>query len=101
MIMLASVDLPEPFGLMRAWILPFSTLRSRPLRIAFSPALPCRFRISRPAISLRNPVEVVEAVPHGDARGAGRNGGNGVFAHRELDEVRERRALERLDDPAL
>ena len=30
----ASVDLPEPFGPIRAWISPLPTARSRPLRIS-------------------------------------------------------------------
>ena len=39
MITLASVDLPDPFGPISAWISPFETSRSRPLRISLSPAL--------------------------------------------------------------
>ena len=53
MIALASVDLPEPFGPIRAWISPFSTSRSRPLRICLPSAVTCRLRISRSAICLR------------------------------------------------
>ncbi len=49
MITLASVDLPEPFGPIRAWTLPFSTSRSRPLRIFLSSTLTCRLRISSSA----------------------------------------------------
>ena len=49
MITFASVDLPEPFGPIRAWISPFETSRSSPLRISLSPALTCRFLISRSA----------------------------------------------------
>ncbi len=39
MMTLASVDLPEPLGPIRAWISPLFTARSRPLRISLSPAL--------------------------------------------------------------
>ncbi len=38
MIALASVDLPEPLGPIRAWISPLPTVRSSPRRISFSPA---------------------------------------------------------------
>ena len=38
MIAFASVDLPEPFGPIRAWMRPFSTSRSSPLRISLSSA---------------------------------------------------------------
>ena len=44
-------DLPEPLGPMSAWISPLFTVRSRPLRISFSPARTCRFLISRSAMS--------------------------------------------------
>ena len=49
MIALARVDLPEPFGPIRAWTLPFSTSRSRPRRICLSSTLTCRLRISSSA----------------------------------------------------
>jgi hypothetical protein len=45
MMTLASVDLPEPLGPMRAWISPLLTLRSRPFRICLSPAWTWRSRI--------------------------------------------------------
>src|SRR5215207_10052609 len=50
MIAFARIDLPEPFGPIRAWIRPFSTTRSRPLRISFSSTRTCRSRISSSAI---------------------------------------------------
>ena len=50
MIALASVDLPEPFGPISAWISPERTCRSTPLRICLSPAVTCRFLISRSAM---------------------------------------------------
>src|SRR5215213_2919182 len=49
MITFARVDLPEPFGPISAWISPFETSRSRPLRISLSSARTCRLRISRSA----------------------------------------------------
>ena len=36
MMALASVDLPEPLGPIRAWISPSRTVRSTPLRICLS-----------------------------------------------------------------
>src|SRR5262245_15280876 len=46
----ASVDLPEPFGPMIAWVSPDFTVRSTPRRISFGPASvsteTCRSRIS-------------------------------------------------------
>src|SRR3954463_8472449 len=53
MIAFARVDLPDPLGPISAWILPFDTSRSSPLRISLSSALTCRFVISRSAICLR------------------------------------------------
>src|SRR3954454_2198121 len=49
MITLARVDLPEPFGPISAWTLPFSTSRSSPRRISLSSTLTCRLRISSSA----------------------------------------------------
>ncbi len=48
----ASVDLPEPFGPMMAWVSPARTVRSTPARIGFSSPSgsltdTCRSRISR------------------------------------------------------
>src|SRR3954454_13780234 len=50
MIALASVDLPEPLGPIRAWNSPERTCRGSPRRMDFSPALTCRLRISRSAM---------------------------------------------------
>src|SRR5688500_14754789 len=76
MITFASVDLPDPFGPISAWISPFDTSRSSPLRISFSPARTYRFLISRSANFFGLPF-------------------------RELDELGERRLLKRLQYPAL
>src|SRR3712207_9581092 len=76
----ASVDLPEPFGPIRAWNSPERTCRSTPLRICLSPAETCRFLISRSAM-----------VSEGLIVGVGLAGG-------ELDELGQRGALQRLDD---
>src|SRR3712207_157982 len=80
---LARVDLPEPFGPMRAWNSPERTRRSTPLRICLSPAETCRFLISRSAM-----------VSEGLIVGVGLAGG-------ELDELGQRGALQRLDDAHL
>src|SRR3954465_7318587 len=80
---LASVDLPEPFGPIRAWISPERTCRSTPLRICLSPAETCRFLISRSAM-----VSEVVFV------GLGLAGGEG-------HELRQGGALQRLDDAHL
>src|SRR5829696_3730365 len=82
MIALASVDLPEPLGPMRAWNSPERTCRSTPRRMDFSPALTCRLRISRSAmVSLSQRKRSV---------GLG-----------ELDELGQRGALQGADDPHL
>jgi hypothetical protein len=47
MIVLASVDLPEPFGPISACVSPFSTFRFTPRRICFSSVRTCRFWISK------------------------------------------------------
>src|ERR671920_2446290 len=75
MTALASVDLPDPLGPMRAWNSPSRTWRSTPLRICLSPAETCRLRISRSAM---------------DLQGLVRGGGEG-------DELGERGALQRAD----
>src|SRR5215469_6501190 len=93
MIALARVDLPEPFGPISAWTLPFSTSRSSPLRISLSSAFTCRLRISSSAISLR--FWVFE-----DSGGAA-EGGAGCALGRELDQLGEGGAGQRLVDPAL
>ncbi len=43
---LASVDLPDPLGPIRAWTSPAGTTRSRPRRISAPSALTCRSSIS-------------------------------------------------------
>src|SRR5688572_17156505 len=50
MIALARVDLPEPFGPIRAWMRPTSTSSETPLRISLSSTRTCRFRISSSAM---------------------------------------------------
>src|SRR6478609_7586365 len=98
MIALASVDLPEPFGPIRAWILPFSTSRSRPRRISLPSALTCRFLISRSAIGLRS---------NRSSWGATRSGGAayGLSCARgaagELDQLGEGRTGQRPSHAAL
>src|ERR671933_296105 len=83
MTALASVDLPEPLGPISAWNSPERTCRSTPLRICLSPAETCRFLISMSAM---------------DLQGSSRSRGSG---RRELDELRERGALQRADDAHL
>src|SRR4051812_17235656 len=90
MTALARVDLPEPFGPMRAWISPERTWRSTPLRICLSPAATCRFRISRSAIFSLAEVDLQGKL----GRRAGRLGC-------ERDQLGERRALQGADDPQL
>src|SRR5947209_18620177 len=99
MIALASVDLPDPFGPIRAWISPRPTLRSTPRRICLSSALTCRLRISSWDIGLRLSV--------GWSAGSNRLGDGrerqrvALAAARELDELGERRALQRPDRASL
>src|SRR5215218_579513 len=82
MIALARVDLPDPFGPISAWNSPERTWRSTPRRMDFSPALTCRLRISRSAmVSL------------------GQRKRSVVVG--ELDELGQRGALQRADDPHL
>ena len=50
MSVLASVDLPEPLGPIRAWISPREMSRSTPLRISRSSMRTCRSLISRSAM---------------------------------------------------
>src|SRR3954465_14745634 len=82
MITFASVDLPEPFGPMRAWISPSRTVRSRPLRICLSPAEAWRFLISRSGMGS----DLDQLLG---------------FTVGEGDELGQRRALQRLDHAAL
>src|SRR4051812_40237973 len=102
MITLASVDLPEPFGPISAWIWPFSMVRSSPLRISFSPARTWRLLISRSGIGLLGNSEAcLRAGLHDRQRSGARGRDGGLAAARELDELRERRALQRADDAHL
>src|SRR4051812_49062074 len=101
MITLASVDLPEPFGPMRAWIWPFSMARSTPLRISFSPALTCRLRISSSDKRISFWKLWLRAGLDDRQRGDALGRRDHVAAARELDQLGERGALERLDDPHL
>src|SRR5919199_1375182 len=79
MTALASVDLPEPLGPMRACTSPGRTMRSRPLRICLSSAI----------LSLTSD----------GLRGGDRDGP--VLARREGDELGQGRAGERLHDAAV
>src|SRR4051812_32437586 len=105
MIALARVDLPEPFGPIRACTLPFSTSRSRPLRISLSSAFTCRLRISSsanfaPFLGLQ--LKLFASRPALLLRGAADNRGPGGLAlGRELDQLRQRRAGQCLADAAL
>src|SRR4029079_13577021 len=99
MITLASVDLPEPLGPISAWTFPFSTSRSRPLRIFLSSTSTCRFRISSSAnfAPFLGLFEVVVVL-----RGAADDGGAlrcAVFG--ELDQLRQGGPGQRLGDAAL
>src|ERR1044072_8219480 len=96
MIAFASVDLPEPLGPIRAWTLPFSTSRSRPLRICLSSTLTCRLRISSSA----NFAPFLGV----SKRGSGGADGDGLAAavgRRELDQLGQRGAGQGLGDAAL
>src|SRR3954466_6893393 len=86
MIAFAGVDLPDPFGPISAWNSPGRTCRSTPLRICLSAAVTCRFLISSSAMC-----------PSGSGYGSVRDGSAGV----ELDELGQRRALQRADDDHL
>src|SRR5689334_5205031 len=83
MIAFASVDLPDPFGPISAWNSPGRTCRSTPLRICLSAAVTCRFLISSSAMC---------------PSGSGYRSGD---ARLELDELGQRRALQRADDAHL
>src|SRR4029077_18805824 len=104
MITLASVDLPEPLGPIRAWTRPFSTSRSRPLRICFSSILTCRLRISSSAISLRFWGLAGSWALQGvdDRGGLGANLGFAVSLRRgKIDQLGQRGAGEALGDTVL
>src|SRR5215212_2710165 len=98
MIALASVDLPEPFGPIRAWIEPFSTSRLTPLRISLPSAVTCRLRISSSANSAPGFVSKL-SLRRGDSDAL--VGWCGRVLVGELDQLGQRRAGERLGDPAL
>src|SRR5919106_2751996 len=97
MIAFARVDLPEPFGPIRAWIDPFSTSRPTPLRISLPSAVTCRLRISSSANS--TPVVGLKFLLRGAGRGG--PGGGGRVLLRELDQLGERGSRERLRHTAL
>src|SRR4029079_18326172 len=99
MITFASVDLPDPFGPMRAWISPLLTVRSRPLRIFLSPAWTCRLRISRSAMCSGPEVGGSKFVWMSGAHGLARRGRD--LAALEGDELGEGGLGERRDDAAL
>src|SRR5215208_4126298 len=101
MIALASVDLPDPFGPMRAWIWPSSIVRSTPLRISFSPARTWRLRISRSDIGLLGDSEAWLRAGLDDRQRGDTLRHAGLATARELDELRERGALKGLDDAHL
>src|SRR5215207_8454988 len=82
---LARVDLPEPFGPIRAWNSPERTCRSTPFRICLSPAETCRFLISRSAM----------------ISSGGDVGGKWRLAVGEVHELGQRGALQGADDPHL
>src|SRR5262245_52976170 len=97
MIALARVDLPEPFGPIRACTLPFSTSRSRPRRISLPSALTCRLRISSSANF--TPFLVFEGR---DGSGRRADGRAPVCARAgELHQLRQRRAGQSFGDAAL
>src|SRR3978361_1519616 len=102
MIALARVDLPDPLGPISAWISPLLTVRSKPLRICFSPACTCRLRISRSAAMS---VFFWGAGSGRRDRAGGHDGGCGRrkrdAAGGEGDELGQRGLGERLDDAAL
>src|SRR3954468_5142051 len=90
MMALASVDLPEPLGPISAWNSPARTCRSTPLRICFSPALTWRFLIwSSPMCPWSQSLGSRYGLRDGDAARRG--------TLVELDELRERGALQRAD----
>src|SRR5829696_2520616 len=98
MIAFASVDLPEPFGPISAWMLPLSTSRLTPLRICLPSAVTCRLRISSSANSYSWFCSKL-SLRRGDRGGLGR--GLGCVVVGELDQLGEGGAGKRLRDPAL
>src|SRR5581483_6304272 len=98
MIAFARVDLPEPFGPIRAWIDPFSTSRLTPLRICLPSAVTCRLRISSSANW--DSWFVVKLSLRRCGGGVPGSGCRGVLV-RELDQLGQRRAGEGLGHTAL
>src|SRR5918994_2502988 len=103
MIAFARVDLPEPFGPIKAWIEPFSTSRLTPLRISLPSAVTCRLRISSSANSTPKFGFEVSGLRRGDGGlGDGCLGsGGGRMLVCELDQLGQGRAGERLGDADL
>ena len=66
---LASVDLPEPLGPIRAWISPRSMSRSTPRRISRSSVRTCRSLISRSAMFCCQAPVVIGVRVHRDGQG--------------------------------
>src|SRR3954453_10854258 len=97
-IALARVDLPDPFGPIRAWMLPLSTSRLTPLRITLSSAVTCRLRISSSANSAPK-FGFGGSLRRGDGGRLGRRRGRMLVG--ELDQLRQGRPGERFGDPAL
>src|SRR5688572_31896654 len=94
MRVLASVDLPEPFGPIRAWVSPFFTTRSTPCRISRSSVRTCRFWISR--------VMRLESPPRGcQPRALMSMFGVRPLLTDRLDQVRERHVGQGSDDGPL
>src|SRR5215210_772496 len=91
MIALASVDLPEPLGPIRAWNSPGRTCRSTPLRICLSPAATWRFSILSSAMGGFRCGE----------RGVRRVDREVGVAGLEFDQLGERGALQGADDADL
>src|SRR4051794_2000936 len=99
MITLARFDLPEPFGPISAWTLPFSTSRSRPRRIPLSSTLTCRLRISSSANF--TPVSVFGRVVALGGCADRRGSLSSRLGAAELHQLGQRRARERFGDAAL
>src|SRR5436190_21907835 len=99
MIALARVDLPEPFGPIRAWIEPFSTSRPTPLRISLPSAVTCRLRISSSANWGLLGRLCKSSLRRGGGGVLGSGGGRVLVG--ELHQLGQRGAGERLGDASL
>src|SRR5436305_4280897 len=99
MIAFASVDLPDPFGPIRAWMLPFSTSRLTPLRIFLPSAVTCRLRISSSAMAPDSVAVGGLSLRRADRGVLGTWGGRVLIG--ELDQLGQRGAGEGLRDAAL